>query len=79
MANPLKTFLNALIGKDTGTANPEEIKEAEQKGEIVATNAAKKLGFREPAEIDAELARKVAEAKATAKGKSSKKEEREKE
>ena len=62
MANPLKTFLNALIGKDTGTANPEEIKEAEQKGEIVATNAAKKLGFVEQVEIDADEARRAAEA-----------------
>ncbi|MGN1310231.1 MAG: hypothetical protein ACI4VP_00715 [Clostridia bacterium] len=62
MANPFKTFLNALIGKDTGTANPEEIKEAEQKGEIVATNAAKKLGFVEQVEIDADEARRAAEA-----------------
>ena len=72
MANPFKTFLNALIGKDTGTANPEEIKEAEQKGEIVATNAAKKLGFVEQVEIDADEARRAAEA--NAKEKSSKEE-----
>ena len=76
MANPFKTFLNALIGKDTGTANPEEIKEAEQKGEIVATNAAKKLGFVEQVEIDADEARRVAEANIKEK---TIKEEREKE
>ena len=62
MANPFNTFLNALIGKDTGTANPEEIKKAEQKGEIVATKAAENLGFVEQVKIDAAEARKAAEA-----------------
>ena len=62
MANPFKTFLNALIGKDTGTENPKEIKQAEQKGEIVATKAAENLGFVEQVKIDAAEARKAAEA-----------------
>ena len=64
MANPIKTFLNALIGKDSSKISDEEIKKAEQAGTMAARNAAKRIGIVEQVEVDAEAARQAAKAKA---------------
>ena len=67
MANPLKTFINAIIGKSSGTETAKEIEDATRKGEMAARNAAKRMGIVEQVEIDAEAARKAAQAKTTVK------------
>ena len=72
MANPFKTFLNALFGKEDNI-NDEEITKAEQAGTRAAEKVANRLVVKKVA-VDT----KTATAKANAKGKSSK-EEREKE
>ena len=64
MANPLTTFLNAIIGRKSGNETDKEIEEANRKGEMVARNAAKRMGVVEPVEINAEVARQAAELKA---------------
>lgn len=62
MANPIKTFLEALLGKNY--ENETEIKQAEKLGEIVSNNAEINLGLRTKVHIDAEKARQAASAKA---------------
>ena len=64
MANPFKTFLEALIGKNHNHDNDKEIEHAEKLGEIVANNAEISIGIRSRVHVDAEKARKAAEAKA---------------
>ena len=61
MANPIKTFLEALFEKEQD--NQEEIKQAEKLGEIVSNNAEISVGIRNKVHIDAEKARKAATAK----------------
>ena len=67
MANPLTTFIKAIIGKSSGNETGKEIEEASRRGEIVARNAAKRMGIVEQVEIDAEAARQAAQAKVTVK------------
>ena len=62
MANPFKTFFEALLGKNQ--ENDKEIEQAEKLGEIVANNAEISIGIRSRVHVDAEKARKAAEAKA---------------
>ena len=62
MANPFKTFFEALLGKNNDDA--KEIEHAEKLGEIVANNAEISMGIRNKVHVDAEAARKAAEAKA---------------
>lgn len=62
MANPLKTFFEALLGKNQ--ENDKEIEQAEKLGEIVAYKAESGMGIRNKVHVDAEAARKAAEAKA---------------
>ena len=64
MVNPLTTFLNAVLRRNPGNENDKEIEEAATKGEIVARNAAKRMGVVEQIEVNAEAARKAAETKA---------------
>ena len=61
MANPIKTFIEALYGKNQ--ENEEEIKQAERLGEIVSNNAEIKAGIRSKVHVDAEKAREAANAK----------------
>ena len=61
MANPIKTFIEALFGRNQ--ENEEEIKQAERLGEIVSNNAEIKTGIRSQVYIDAEKAREAANAK----------------
>ena len=61
MANPIKIFIDALFGRNQ--ENEEEIKQAERLGEIVSNNAEIKAGIRSQVYIDAEKARKAANAK----------------
>ena len=63
MANPLKTFLEAILGKNSKNTNYEEIKQAEQAGTMAARNAAKRMGIVEQVEIDANKAREAATTK----------------
>lgn len=67
MANPLTTFIKAIIGKSSGSETGKEIEEASRRGEMAARNAAKRMGIVEQVEIDAEAARKAAQAKSTVK------------
>lgn len=62
MANPFKTFFEALLGKNQ--ENDKEIEQAEKLGEIVAYKAESGMGIRNKVHVDAEAARKAAEAKA---------------
>lgn len=64
MANPIKTFLNALIGIDSSEISDEEIKKAEQAGNIVAEKVKDRLKIVEQVDADAEAARKAAKVKA---------------
>lgn len=66
MANPLTTFIKAIMGKSSINETGKEIEEASKKGEMVARNAAKRMGIVEQVEIDAEAARQAAQAKTTA-------------
>ena len=66
MANPLTTFIKAIIGKNSGSETVKEIEEASRRGEMAARNAAKRMGI-EQVEIDAEVARKAAQEKTTEK------------
>ncbi|MBO5412861.1 MAG: hypothetical protein J6A29_00885 [Clostridia bacterium] len=61
MANPFKTFFEALLGKNH--ENDKEIEHAEKLGEIVANNAEISIGIRNKVHVNAEAARKAAEAK----------------
>lgn len=60
MANPFKTFVKALLGRDK-KEDEREIKNAERLGEIVANNAEISIGVRRKIHIDADAARKAAE------------------
>lgn len=62
MSNPIKTFLEALLGKNH--EDEKEIKQAERLGEIVSNNAEISIGIRSKVHIDAAKARKAAETKA---------------
>ena len=76
MANPVVTFFKAMFGnKKNNNELQEDINEATKRGEIVAKNAADRMGFVEQVDIDAEEARKLAEEKA----KTTKNDEKEKE
>lgn len=65
MANPLKTFLKAIFGKNLGNVSKEEIKKAEMAGELAAGKAEERLrlGFVPQAKVDAEAARQSVEGK----------------
>ena len=62
MANPIKTFLEAILGKNH--YDEKEIRQAERLGEIVSNNAEISVGIRSKVHIDADKAREAATAKA---------------
>lgn len=64
MANPVITFLKAIMGQNPSNVSKDEIKKAEQAGAIAARNAAKRMGIVEQVDVDAEAARNAAQAKA---------------
>ena len=61
MANPIKIFIEALLGKSIEDENA--IKQAEKLGEIVSNNAEISVGLRSKVHIDAEKAREEANKK----------------